>query len=945
MNRLHSPVPADIGQQLWRNGDISPDAFIAENVRICLRRIAELLNDDQRGPIPHYCVTFAATSRILVLIARVSAALCDEGITQEALGICSLLIDSEEEAFLEDRAFADALPDFIESIQRSARQISDTDIENTMVEVLFGIAAKLRIEPHLLRVWFRPEKPEEDDEELSDSERRTRFEEFPLFYFLLHYVPAEGRAGEFARMGLLYLIESTAQSEDLEKWIVNGDMAALMASGLGALYSQLSRKLAICYPKNEVPSILVFSDRLKAQAPQDAEETTSAEYQAHLGTFLASLIFWQDLLEHCASIDVKQTLLDHFQYLFLQQLLYPSLLESSDVDGGSAVAVLTYLRHILESIDHPDLVRLTLQYLFGQEVPAPIVNSSARPIARVRRRKSEILVARLSKEDHFSPDLFNLTDLIVSSLRSKSQQTITATLHLFSAMLRRRHHQSMPNLLKTESARVVDDQRTIGAQEKEIDKLLTLAETLTAFQDLESSYEKHLYDNRNILETHPCSVQLLNLESVGKETYSKPKPNSPEVARKLLRVEDPILKSIVSLVERFFDNDIETNLGLTQVIVDLASCGYLSIEGWLVTHPSRYSYPKEQERRESLGKIDSGDNSNPVQAQVSQLRRIMLARRQPVWQSENASPIYKALDKLVQDAESFQREISDFDIHLLDCRNALDGGEDVDSVVGSTHTPSRKSQDSGRTSPTRAMNVPHQMGSINERLKSDRAYGGDSGAESPRGRQLDMPPSTPTTLVGRLSHLNISPTRSASPGTSRTYSPSPFRGGGIAGGKDLLSATPPTITSKPRLGSRGVAISNDLSRRVRIASWESATSSSGFPRKGELSSDSDDEDEDEDDGEGREQEENDDENDEDATDSLYSGSGAAALSTSPLSRSLGDTRQAKKGKKAVGTAAGHKGEVSLGHLLTNVVILQEFILELAALVEVRASLFGEVRNC
>ena len=37
------------------------------------------------------------------------------------------------------------------------------------------------------------------------------------------------------------------------------------------------------------------------------------------------------------------------------------------------------------------------------------------------------------------------------------------------------------------------------------------------------------------------------------------------------------------------------------------------------------------------------------------------------------------------------------------------------------------------------------------------------------------------------------------------------------------------------------------------------------------------------------------------------------------------------------------GEVALGALLTNVVVLQEFALEVAALVEARAGLFGEVR--
>ena len=36
-------------------------------------------------------------------------------------------------------------------------------------------------------------------------------------------------------------------------------------------------------------------------------------------------------------------------------------------------------------------------------------------------------------------------------------------------------------------------------------------------------------------------------------------------------------------------------------------------------------------------------------------------------------------------------------------------------------------------------------------------------------------------------------------------------------------------------------------------------------------------------------------------------------------------------------------EVSLSQLLTNVIILQEFVLELLAIVEVRASIFGEVR--
>jgi hypothetical protein len=45
------------------------------------------------------------------------------------------------------------------------------------------------------------------------------------------------------------------------------------------------------------------------------------ELQVHMDAFLAYLMFWQDTFEHCKSIEVKDTLLDHFQVLFLQQLL------------------------------------------------------------------------------------------------------------------------------------------------------------------------------------------------------------------------------------------------------------------------------------------------------------------------------------------------------------------------------------------------------------------------------------------------------------------------------------------------------------------------------------------------------------------------------------------------------------------------------------------------
>jgi len=77
----------------------------------------------------------------------------------------------------------------------------------------------------------------------------------------------------------------------------------------------------VSYSKVETPTILAYSDHLGSQPVYGAESSNSPEFQTHMDTFLSYLVFWQDVLEHCKSVEVKQTLLDHFHILFLQQLL------------------------------------------------------------------------------------------------------------------------------------------------------------------------------------------------------------------------------------------------------------------------------------------------------------------------------------------------------------------------------------------------------------------------------------------------------------------------------------------------------------------------------------------------------------------------------------------------------------------------------------------------
>jgi hypothetical protein len=550
-------------------------------------------------------------------------------------------------------------------------------------------------------------------------------------------------------------------------------------------------------------------------------------------------------------------------------------LESSDIDGGSSVAVLTYLRHIFESIDHPDLVRLTLQYLFGLREKPIEAKESAKPISVARRRKSQDLLNHIAKEeDQPTPDLFNLGDLILAGLRSSNQQTIDATLHLLSVLLRRQHHQVSSILLRTRHTRDSEDQRTVGAQEKEVDNFFALAERLTGFQDLESSFENHLYDNRNLLELHSCTSTLLSLPCPSEDDMEPfaIKSGSQIIKPHVLIPEDPILKNIVELLEVFFHNDIETNLGLTKVVVDLALCGNMRLEGWLLTHPSKYSYSPDHSADDPcephLASI-AGEDSSAMETET--LRRLNLARREPSWTASDLSPIFKVLDQLVKEVEAFRREINEFDTYLMQCRNTVEIPDNV-SASGSNLSAPRKSQDSSRSSPTRLKNVV-QIGSITERLRSDRPAGGpESRTSSPRGRQLDVH-STPT-LVGRLGHLRVSPTRNLNQAATRNYSPSPLR-------KDPVASTP------PRLGRSIPSLAAALQSRIWVSHG-----------------------------------------------SLGARDGADSVSdtSSIRSESVGPEKPTDKGR-----------EVSIGHLMTNVIILQEFILELSALVEVRGGMFREVR--
>ncbi len=560
-------------------------------------------------------------------------------------------------------------------------------------------------------------------------------------------------------------------------------------------------------------------------------------------------------------------------------------MESSDIDGGSAVAVLSYLRCILESIDHPELTHLILHYLFALPKGPPEDLSKARPTTLVRRRKSEILVNTLATGDEKpSPNLFTLVDLILTSLQSRNQQTVTATLRLISVILRNHHQRALSTLIKVQT-RNLSAKRTVGAHDRGLDYLLSLAEDLAPSDDLEMAYETHLQDAHSLLESHSCSVQLLALPSMEtltmQSTTKDPWGKSHLVQAHTIPPEDALLGTLLLLFTSFLHNDIETNLSLTQAFSTYASCGYTRLEGWLITNFSNtgktgktncpstrkpLSIDLDQETKLEDQNTSASDDDGATNNRASDPRH-----EDPT--SELSSPVFSVFHSLLDQVEVFRRDILDFDTYLAERRHVFKVGEEIDSALAGNPIPSRKSEDSKRTSPTRARDAA-PIGSISQRLLSENISAGASRSSSPRGRQRNDPPIS--TLVGRLSHLQIPPSPSSSNPASRAYSPSPLR-------KDSFSSTPPRFTNAP------IGPVDALRQKIKII--------------------------------------------------------IRPLSQQDHSRGLGSSETSSVRSDSVGPAsntADEPKEISLSHLLTNVIILQEFILELAAIVQVRASLFDEV---
>lgn len=589
------------------------------------------------------------------------------------------------------------------------------------------------------------------------------------------------------------------------------------------------------------------------------------------------------------------------------------------MDGGSSVAVLTYLRRILEALDHPDMINLILHYLLAlPDTESSALSATEPSVSAARKRKSMDLATMMATkvESSYTPLLFNLVDLIHSCLKSRNQQTVCVTLQLVAAILKRHHRYATTTLLHTESIDRDAVRRTVGAHQQEVEFLTTLAGSVGGQDNFDEVYDSILKDSMARVEGHPCSLKLvapkLSTNSHNLPTIPDSLPGAPrDVPPHTLKADDSLLQSILDIFETFFINPVEMNLSATETIIDLAVCGYISVEGWLLRHPRKYSYEEDTDEPAS----PPLDPASPLFGDFEKLQSIARCRRRPIWQTSTLPRVLAVLESLADQVDYFRSSVPRFEELLQQRREAFQTADSIvlnqpsirpDSTAGMS-LPDQASQEGSRAaSPTR----PSALEGFAQRILSE--LGSPSRSGSPRGRKESLqsssarsgfatPPPKPMPPPKEFPLNYESPSKS---GLVRSFSPSSHSG------RDSPVASQAAAFAAVDQGI--------LNRQVSLPVQKIEPIPLNFDRKNAGGpANIDEEPSEENDGKAEVAEEQDHDDGSDVGDDPIAPTPPEAI-------------------PEVKTA-------SVSHILTNVIIYQQFLLELASLVQVRAGLFNEVK--
>jgi hypothetical protein len=347
------------------------------------------------------------------------------------------------------------------------------------------------------------------------------------------------------------------------------------------------------------------------------------------------------------------------------------------------VAVLSYCSFVLESLQQEDLIHHMLHYLLA--LPGTASSRPLTPISPDRPRSSRAMMAlqeaQQAHEKAMNPSFFSLVDLILASLDSNNAEALTAALRLVSRLLQQHHSYTLGSLVRISTIKQASAKRTIGVLRQETASLVELATAFGGDIDIDASYSNSLQDALAMIESHDCSREhpaLKFLDGTQSEEDDTPLPSLlPEVSMHRLRMDDPLMLALLSLMDQFFINDIEVNLALTEVLAHLAACPYIRLEGWLAVEPSVFQTIKDvQSSNFEESEIYTGVDEDELERQrIKAYRRVC---QPPKQEAKHASSLVTILHKLQVDLKQATANIVDFKQLVASRRRAFEGAAEME---------------------------------------------------------------------------------------------------------------------------------------------------------------------------------------------------------------------------------------------------------------------------
>ena len=619
-------------------------------------------------------------------------------------------------------------------------------------------------------------------QEVSEKPKKTEYE-FLLFNYLLRFVHREGQIGDFARAGLLFLMDVAMSPGDQEhrlskddpeeaatdpiadaalslaEYILDGDFSDVLGAGLGAVYSQLPSKLQVHAPavaeENKGASMVLGglpADEEDANSQNDirennrsrgVEDSRTRDFKTRLDHFLKLLEFLEDIFRRNVPKDnpdtdlhpstlvgtaVVNSILAAIRQTFLENVLYPSILECSDVDG-SAVAVMSYIEIMIRTLERGQLTDLLVNYLvsednddapkprprphgtltLGSSGPRETQNTEAQNKLRRRRSSAMMLLeleapASTKQSDYFtSLGRFTLKDLLISNLRSNDPPTAAAALQLLNALLIYYSPLCVDKLLVVVRDPMAtsfpeptsnDNPHATPLDQLEDEVFAYPSEELDAsppppsFAQPRTTYSAHEREMNSYLKLVSCLDPAHSSDSfsTGYDRYVCDAiqairnhssflyvlPETQAQMKHRLDPNDPILSAVLDWLRKLFSNSPEFNIALTGVLTSLAHDPFRSLAGWLNFGHGEDASGTAQPLEGGLGLVTPGDGDDrSADYQIEEM--LTSDSRKPTSSFDDASrPVVLTIfQSLVAQLDRYRQSVANFDKYLLERRQGL----------------------------------------------------------------------------------------------------------------------------------------------------------------------------------------------------------------------------------------------------------------------------------